>query len=102
MRYTQAKECINELGREGLEELLKEYGEDVIEAGIDCGIGIENIAESYSGKFEDDETFTQDLLEQTEPNVQDLPFYIHIDWESTARDIMMDYSEEGGHYFRIL
>lgn len=32
----------------------------------------------------------------------DEPVYIHIDWDRTARDIMMDYAEENGHYFRNL
>ena len=31
-----------------------------------------------------------------------LPAYIHIDWEGTARDIMMDYFEDHGYYFRNL
>ena len=38
MAYTQAKECINELGREGLEKLLKDYGKEVIKTAFGCGI----------------------------------------------------------------
>ncbi len=38
MTYMQVKECINELGREGLEELLKDYGEKIIGTAFRCGI----------------------------------------------------------------
>ncbi len=38
MTYTQAKECINELGREGLENLLRDYGREVIKTAFGCGI----------------------------------------------------------------
>ncbi len=36
--YMQVKECINEVGREGLEELLKDYGEKIIGTAFRCGI----------------------------------------------------------------
>ncbi len=38
MTYTQVKEYINELGREGLEKLLKDYGEEVIKTAFECGV----------------------------------------------------------------
>ncbi len=38
MIYTQTKKCINEIGREGLEKLLKDYGEKVIKTAFRCGI----------------------------------------------------------------
>ena len=38
MTCIQAKEYINELGRERLEELLKDYGDEVIKTAFRCGI----------------------------------------------------------------
>ncbi len=38
MSYTQAKECINELDRGGLEKLLKDYGKEVIKTAFGCGV----------------------------------------------------------------
>ena len=35
------------------------------------------------------------------PDVQGWPF-TRIDWEWAAKDLMMDYSEQGGHYFRSM
>lgn len=62
----------------------------------------EECEEAYQGKWIDDKEFTQNLIEDTGELPKNMPFYIHIDWEATARDIMMDYSEESGHYFRNL
>ena len=62
----------------------------------------EGAEEAYQGKYESDEDFTQQLLEDTGDIPKDLPAYVNIDWEGTARDIMMDYGEDSGYYFRNL
>jgi antirestriction protein len=69
---------------------------------MDCDVALSDIAEAYQGQFNSDEAFTIDLLDSIGDLPQDLPSYIHIDWERTARDVMMDYSESNGHYFRNL
>jgi len=56
--------------------------------------------DAYSGQFDNDIDFVMDLLESCGDIPRDLPAYIHIDWERTARDIMFDYSEANGYYFR--
>lgn len=86
------------------------YDEEVIEAYLDCmGYNdeeicevIEKVGEAYSGEFESDIEFTQNLLESCGDIPENLPSYIHIDWERTARDIMFDYSTSINHYFRNL
>ena len=83
------------------------YSEEVIEAYVDC-YGTENdiyslikgAEETYNGKFNSDEDFTQYLLEETGDIPQNIPSYIHIDWESTAKNIMYDYSNSNNHYFK--
>jgi antirestriction protein len=83
------------------------YDEEVIESFINS-IGIydtideiiEKVEESYSGEYSNDIEFVQELLESTGDIPESLPNYIHIDWESTARDIMYDYSADNNHYFR--
>jgi len=62
----------------------------------------DDAAEAYQGEYSSDEDFVQQLLEDTGDIPKDLPAYIYIDWERTARDIMMDYFEEEGYYFRSL
>ena len=85
--------------------LIKQYGEEAIEAYLALGIGdddLDDFEEAYQGKHDNDRFFVQQLLESIGAIPEKFPFYIHIDWESTARDVMMDYSEENGHYFRNL
>jgi antirestriction protein len=79
--------------------LDKEVCQAYIELVGEEYVNPDDLSESYVGKYNDDVEFTQELLEQT-GDLPELPFYIHIDWEGTARDIMMDYSEVNGHYFR--
>ena len=44
--------------------------------------------------------FVMRLLEDTGMIPSDLPNFIYIDWGRTAEEVMMDYIESGGHYFR--
>ena len=78
---------------------------DAVEAYLNLGIGdddLDNFDEAYQGEWRSDEDFVRELLEGTGGLPENLPSYIHINWEATARDIMMDYSEDNGYYFRSL
>jgi len=77
-----------------MEELKKQY--------IKEGYSIDEFDEAYQGEWASDEEFVQELVEDCGDIPKDLPFYIHIDWEGTARDVMMVYFEIEGHYFRSL
>lgn len=91
-----------------LEELMEELDHNTDEEAVKAYIGIvgeeyakaEDFEESYQGKWDSDEDFVQQLLEDCGDLPKDLPPYIYIDWERTARDVMMDYSEDDGYYFR--
>jgi len=61
----------------------------------------EDVEEAYNGEWKSDEDFVQYLCESC-GIYQKISSYIRIDWEGTARDVMMDYSEDGGYYFRNL
>ena len=78
------------------------YDKDVVDAAIDCGVSIENIDNAYYGGFNSDEDFVKNLLTYIGTIPDNLPSYVHIDWEATARDVMQDYIESSGHYFRYL
>ena len=80
--------------------------ENAIDSYIALGIGDDDLSqfeEAYVGKFNSDEEFAREQAEETGdmPNGTHWPMYC-IDWEWAARELMMDYSEEGGHYFRNL
>lgn len=102
MKYSQVKECINDLGRRGLESLIAQFDEDILAAALECGISPDNIEEAYQGAYGSDEEFVQQLLEDTDCLPKDLPPYVHINWERTAHDVMMNYCSENGYYFRNL
>ncbi len=78
------------------------YDEAVFVAGLEAGCSFENIEEAYNGEWPSDEHFVQQLLEDIGDIPTNLPAYVHIDWESTARNVMADYTEIDGHYFRCL
>ncbi|MEJ5102578.1 hypothetical protein [Chryseobacterium sp. MYb328] len=58
----------------------------------------EGVVDYYMGEYSDNEAFAQYLLEMDIP--ESLPNYIYIDWETTARNLMFDYFESNGHYFK--
>lgn len=85
---------------------INDSGHDlkIFEAYIDC-VGkmdfqsvYDGVSNYYMGEYLDDETFAQYMLEEDIP--ESLPNYIYIDWEATARNLMYDYFESDGHYFR--
>jgi antirestriction protein len=86
--------------KEELEKSPHDYG--VFEAALELDIEPENVDEAYAGEFKSDEEFAQQLAEDLgEPAPTSWP-YTCIDWERAARDLMYDYSESNGHYFRNL
>jgi antirestriction protein len=77
--------------------------EDVISAGIECGVSIDNIDEAYSGSFGSDEDFAEDMAEQLGCIDKNLSWpHNCIDWEYAAKELMYDYSEHDGNYFRMM
>jgi antirestriction protein len=60
-----------------------------------------NCQDVYSGKYDSDEDFAQDMAEQCGMLQDKISWpYTCIDWEWAARELMYDYIEENGHYFR--
>lgn len=83
------------------------YDFEVVKSFVEC-FGLDGdidevlakVEENYHGKFDSDEDFAESLLTDTGTIPENLPSYIYIDWERTARDIMYDYSASNGQYFR--
>lgn len=102
MNTTETEQNYSELGLTYSLEIYKAYASNSPSYYI-----MENLAEwyeeaeeAYSGQFDSDEEFAEDLMD----NCGDLPdneFIIrYIDWTKLARDIMYDYFKEDGYYFR--
>lgn len=101
MLYSQVKEAIKQSDKETVREILETYGEAVLMSALNCDVNIADILEVYQGKYSNDGEFVKQLLEDC-GDIPKLPSYIYIDWEKTARDIMYDYVEDDGHYFRVI
>lgn len=82
---------------------LEYYDFDVISAGIECGIDISNIAEAYSGEADSDADFAENFADELGYLDRSASWpYSCIDWELAARELMWDYTEANGFYFRNL
>lgn len=64
---------------------------------------IERADEAYNGSYSSDEDFAQDMAEQL-GCMEESRSWPHscIDWEQAARELMYDYFEADGYYFRSL
>lgn len=75
--------------------------QDVIEAAIYCDIDLDDIEEAYTGSFDNDEDFAEDVAEQIGAIDKNATWpQTCIDWEQAAKELMYDYTEHNGHYFR--
>lgn len=78
-------------------DIILSYADAV---GIDY---IEDVEEAYQGQYDSDEDFAQDMAEQTGSIDRNASWPQNcIDWEQAARELMYDYTEAGGYYFRQL
>lgn len=83
------------------------YDAEVYQAYIDL-VGeeyatMEDCEEAYQGEYKDDEEFAYQLADDLGYLQKDVNWpYDCIDWERAARELMYDYMEENGHYFRNL
>lgn len=103
LTYSEAKSVIKELDRSGLVELIDRMDEDGVKAGLELGISPDNLEEAYQGKFSSDREFAQDMADQLGSiNVDAVWPYTCIDWDYAAKELMYDYYEQDGYYFRKL
>lgn len=94
-----------------LKELIEKekWDKDAVIAYLKLGIGDDDLSdfeEAYQGQYKSDIDFAQEQADNIGANVgrnepMQWPMYC-IDWEYAARELMMDYSEQDGYYFRNL
>lgn len=74
---------------------------EMVDAGLECGIDLNEIEYRFAGRGESDEDFIQDFTEET-GGLDGVPSHIvsYIDWEKMARDAMIDdFVSANGYYF---
>lgn len=78
-----------------------EQDADVLAAAFVCDITPENVDEAYNGSYDSDEDFARDMADQIGAVDKNATWPNNcIDWDFAARELMYDYSEDNGHYFR--
>ena len=96
---------LNEVQKEALESTGLKLDESVVVEYINNtgDEDLSDIEEAYSGEFNSDEDFARDMADNigAMPRESKWPVYC-IDWDMAARDLMMDYFEIQGHYFRSM
>ena len=69
----------------------------------DISAFIEACEEAYTGEYGSDEEFAQEMAEEIGAIDEKAGWPNNcIDWERAARELMYDYSESNGHYFRSI
>lgn len=64
---------------------------------------IENADEAYQGEYKDDEDFAREMADQLGSVDKNASWPMNcIDWEFAAKELMYDYFESNGHYFRSI
>jgi antirestriction protein len=94
---TKAKEfsLVNSLDETINQAYIDNVGEEYATA--------EQVEESYSGEYPSDTAFAQDMAEQWGLINKDLAWpYTCIDWDQASNELMYDYFESNGYYFRNL
>jgi antirestriction protein len=93
----------------GIDDALFEYlalddnAREILAAYIECtgdsDATIDDAMDKFQGEFNSDVDFVDELLTSCGDLPSDLPSYVVIDWEATARNIMFDYMVHDGFYF---
>ena len=87
-------------------QFLKEHSwleAEAVNAGLDAEVSLDNIEEAYSGRFDSDEAFAENLAEEIGAIDSNATWpHTCIDWEQAARELMWDYTESNSYYFRNL
>ena len=74
---------------------------DIFEAAANCDIDPADVEEAYQGQYDNDEDFAYQLADEC-GQIDHMATWPQncIDWERAARDLMYDYCNDSGHYFR--
>ena len=97
LTYNQTKVLIKDIGRGKLENIISRHGIEMVKAAVELEGSPSYIEDAFAGVFESKVEFAQEQLFDL---TADLPWYLKIDWQSTANTIMEDYDEEKNFYFR--
>lgn len=80
-------------------DVVDRVDEDIINAGLACGVPLERIEDAYYGQFDSDTDLAYEYIESTGELDTDSPLARYFDYEAFGRDLAMYYIEHNGYYF---
>jgi hypothetical protein len=75
------------------------FNKSARKAALKLGLRLEQAEATYQGWFESREHFALDMAESMGHDLNAWPLCT-VDWEEAGQELMVDYREHGGHYFR--
>ena len=81
--------------------MVDEYDQETVDAFLEefDMMDIEHLQDAYMGHYGSGEEFAESFVSDMGYIVNDLPYWIAIDWEETWNNLEYDYSESNGYIF---
>ena len=81
--------------------MVDEYDQETVDAFLEEFdlMDIEHLQDAYMGHYGSGEEFAESFVSDMGYIVNDLPYWIAIDWEETWSNLEYDYSESNGYIF---
>ena len=81
--------------------MVGEYDQETVDAFLEefDMMDIEHLQDAYMGHYGSGEEFAESFVSDMGYIVNDLPYWIKIDWEETWSNLEYDYSESNGYIF---
>ena len=80
---------------------VKDFDQETVDAFLEefDMMDIEHLQDAYMGHYGSGEEFAESFVSDMGYIVNDLPYWIAIDWEETWSNLEYDYSESNGYIF---
>ena len=81
--------------------MVDEYDQQTVDAFLEEFdlMDVEHLQDAYMGNYGSGEEFAESFVSDMGYIVNDLPYWIAIDWEETWNNLEYDYSESNGYIF---
>ena len=81
--------------------MVDEYDQETVDAFLEEFdlMDVEHLQDAYMGNYGSGEEFAESFVSDMGYIVNDLPYWIKIDWEETWSNLEYDYSESNGYIF---
>lgn len=80
-------------------DMIKAYAYAGMSSSRDMDDIIKEAEEAYQGRYDDDADFAEATYSDY---YEEIPDWVVVDWRKTAEELMCDYTESNGYYFRNL